>query len=327
MFILCVTLLWRPDHAFADSRKITVGTGGISGVYYPAGVGICDAVNKHVRDYRLTCKVINTAGSTYNVEHVRDGTLTFGIVQSDVKYYAVKGYGPFKNKGPDTKMRSVFSLHSEPFTVVAHANAGILAFKDLKGKRVNIGNVGSGQRISMDLVMHVMGWTNKDFSEVYELPTAEQAKAFCENKVDAIVFTAGHPNASVKKIMDDCHGVLVNAASSAIVRLIKKYPYITPVIIPANIYKNTPRRTLTFGVKATLVTSQDTPDDVVFGLISSFFWDIVDFKFSHPAFVALSPEDMVSHGKMAPIHPGALRFYKNAGNLSAPLKKITAPRR
>lgn len=316
-----------PGPSSATDTKIIIGTGSVAGVYYPAGIAICRAINKRVAEHKMLCAPKSTDGSVFNVDNIRSGDLNFGVVQSDVQYYAIKGFGPFKDKGPDRKLRAVFSLHSEPFTVLARADSGIRKFDDLKGKRVNIGNLGSGQRTSMDLVMIAKGWTKDDFASVMELHAEEQAKALCDDKIDAMVFTVGHPNASIKEASTSCNTVLVDVTGPAIVNLIKKYPYYSAVTIPGGLYKGSPHRTRTFGVTATVVTSSDTPDKVVHDLAQDVFENLVDFKFSHPAFFSLVPDTMVGKGQTAPLHPGAMLYYQEAGDLSHLLDVKRAPRR
>jgi len=308
--------VWVGVNPSAWAQEITIGTGGQTGVYFPAGQAICNAMNKHQAEHGIACTALSTAGSVENVNKVRLGTFDFGIVQSDVQYYALMGYGPFKALGPFSKLRSVLSLHPEIFTVVARADAAIRSFDDLKGKRVNVGNLGSGQRTSMDLLLHAKGWTLADFAVALELPSQQQAQALCDNQVDAIVFTAGHPNTSIKDAMAACDTVLVDVTGQAVERLIDTYPYFSTAFIPANTYKGAERRMRSFGVHATLVTSADTPDPVVHALVQSVFDDLVDFKFSHPAFISLVPNDMTRTGLTAPLHAGAEGYYKSVGDLS-----------
>lgn len=316
-----------PGPSSATDTKISIGTGSTAGVYYHVGVEICRAINKRVVEHKMLCSAKSTDGSVFNVDNIRSGDLNFGVVQSDVQYYAIKGFGPFKNKGPDRKLRAVFSLHSEPFTVLARADAGIKTFDDLKGKRVNIGNPGSGQRTSMDLVMIAKGWTKDDFASVMELHAEQQANALCDDKIDAMVYTVGHPNASIKEATTSCNTVLVEVTGPAIVNLIHKYPYYSAATIPGGLYKGSPQRTRTFGVNATVVTSADTPDKMVHDLVQDVFENLVDFKFSHPAFFSLVPDAMVGKGQTAPLHPGAMQYYREAGDLSHLLDVRRAPRR
>lgn len=319
--------LLGPGPVLASDQAIAIGTGGATGVYFPAGKAICSALKKRLDEHGLRCSAHTTGGSVENVAKIRAGEFDFGIVQSDVQFYASKGYGPFKKAKANKNLRAVISFYSETFTIVARADAGIRSLADLKGKRVNIGNPGSGQRTSMDLVMHFEGWSKKDFSQALELVSEKQAAALCNNKIDAFVFTAGHPNASIKEASKMCDTVLVSALDGAVQKLVKKYPYFSPVTIPGGTYKGTGWSTQSFGVMATLVTSKNTPDKVVYEVVKSIFHDFTDFKFSHPALFNLSPESMIKKGQTAPYHPGALRYFKQTGFKPNVDKVKPAPKR
>jgi hypothetical protein len=194
------SLLVGERAAAQEQRFITIGTGGVTAVYYPAGGAICRLVNRDRERHGIRCSVESTGGSVYNIDTLRGGELDMGVVQSDVQYKSLKGEDEeFKDQGPFEDLRAVFSLHAEPFTVVARADAGIAAFDDLKGKRVNIGNPGSGQRSTMEVVMAAKGWTMDDFALASELKSAEQAQALCANKLDAMVFTVGHPSGPIQE--------------------------------------------------------------------------------------------------------------------------------
>lgn len=300
--------------------NITIGTGGVSGVYYPTGVKLCELINTNEGRHGIHCSTKSTAGSVANAQQIRAGAYDFGIVQSDVQFYALKGYGPFKQQGPDHKLRAVISLHPEPFTLIARADANIRSLDDLVGKRVNIGNPGSGQRTSMDLVMRAKGWTKGAFALTTELPSDEQSAALCANEIDAIVMTVGHPNPDIKKDLMTCGAVLVNVDGPAIQRLIKKYPYYSQMLIPGRAYPGSSLSTRTFGVSATLVTSSDTPERVVNELLQALFNNFTDFKFSHPALFSLVPADMQKNGLTAPLHVGSKNYFKRAADLSKLLK-------
>ena len=292
---------------------ITIGTGGVTGVYYPTGGAICRLVNKNRKEYHVRCSVESTGGSVYNLNTIRDGELDFGIAQSDWQYHAYKGDSKFAEKGPFTKLRAVFSIHPEPFTVVARADSGIKNFADLKGKRVNIGNPGSGQRGTMEVLMDAMGWKKSDFALATELKASEQSKALCDNQIDAMVYTVGHPSGSIQEATTSCDAVLVNVTGPAVDKLVADNPYYAKATIPGGMYRGNPDDTQTFGVRATLVTSADVSDDVVYALTASVFNNFDEFKKLHPAFAHLKPEEMISAGLSAPIHPGALKYYKERG--------------
>ncbi|MBM3559469.1 MAG: TAXI family TRAP transporter solute-binding subunit, partial [Alphaproteobacteria bacterium] len=221
----------------------------------------------------------------------------------------------FKEKGADKKLRAVFSLHPEPFTVVARTDAKITAFEQLKGKRVNVGNPGSGQRGTMEVVMKAYGWSMGDFSLASELKLTEQSRALCDNKIDAIVYVVGHPLGSIQEATTACDSVLVNVKSAAIDRLIAENPFYRTAIIPAGMYRGNDRDVTTFGVGATVVTSEDVPNDTVYTLVKAVFESLDEFKKLHPALAGLDPKQMVKDGLSAPLHKGAERYFKEKGLL------------
>ena len=208
----------------ADSF-ITIGTGGVTGVYYPTGGAICRLVNKGRKEHHVRCSVESTGGSVYNLNTIRAGELDMGVAQSDWQYHAYNGTSKFKDQGPNKDLRAVFSVHPEPFTVVARADSGINSFDDLKGKRVNIGNPGSGQRGTMEVLMAAKGWKKSDFALASELKAAEQSKALCDNKIDAMVYTVGHPSGSIKEATTSCDTVLVNVTGPAVDKLVSENDY------------------------------------------------------------------------------------------------------
>ncbi|KFE35865.1 TAXI family TRAP transporter solute-binding subunit [Thioclava atlantica] len=308
-----VGALAAPAAQAKDETFITIGTGGVTGVYYPTGGAICRLMNKNRKEFGVRCSVESTGGSVYNINTIRDGELDFGIAQSDWQYHAYKGDSKFSDKGPFEKLRAVFSIHPEPFTVVARADSGIKNFSDLKGKRVNIGNPGSGQRGTMEVLMDAMGWKSSDFALATELKAAEQSKALCDNQIDAMVYTVGHPSGSIQEATTSCDATLVNVTGDAVDKLVADNPYYAKAVIPGGMYRGNPDDVNTFGVRATLVTSADVPDNVVYALVKSVFDNFDEFKKLHPAFAHLTPEEMVTKGLSAPIHPGALKYYKERG--------------
>jgi TRAP transporter TAXI family solute receptor len=303
------------DVGAAEQRFVTIGTGGVTGVYYPTGGAICRLVNKGKKEHGIRCSVESTGGSVYNVNAIASGDLDMGVAQSDVQYKAYNGVEEFKDAGANKDLRAVFSVHPEPFTVVARTDSGVKNFIDLKGKRVNIGNPGSGQRSTMEVVMGKMGWTKEDFKLASELKAAEQSAALCDNKVDAIVYVVGHPNGSIKEATTSCDSVLVNVTGPQIDDLIAANPYYRKATIPAGMYRGTDEDIKTFGVGATFVTSAKVPEDVIYTVVKAVFENFDDFKKLHPAFANLKKEEMVKDGLSAPLHDGAIKYYKEAGLL------------
>jgi len=303
-----------PEKADAAEQKfITIGTGGVTGVYYPTGGSICRLVNKGRKSHGVRCSVESTGGSVYNLNTIRAGELDMGVAQSDWQFHAYHGTSKFSDKGANKDLRAVFSVHPEPFTVVARKDAGVSSFSDLKGKRVNVGNPGSGQRGTMEVLMGAMGWKMGDFALASELKSAEQAAALCDNKIDAIVFTVGHPSGSIKEATTSCDTNLVNVTGSAVDKLVAENDYYRTATIPGGMYRGNANDTMTFGVGATFVTSTATSDDVVYTVVKSVFENFDAFKKLHPAFNNLNPKEMVKDGLSAPVHDGAMKYYKEAG--------------
>ncbi|MFW5654408.1 MAG: TAXI family TRAP transporter solute-binding subunit [Roseicyclus sp.] len=296
-----------------DQTFIAIGTGGVTGVYYPAGGAICRLVNRDRADHGIRCGVESTGGSVFNINAIRNGELEFGVAQSDWQYHAYNGSSQFEEQGAFEDLRAVFSLHPEPFTVVARADAGIETFEDLRGKRVNIGNPGSGQRATMEVVLDAMGWTTDDFAVAAELQPAEQSQALCDNNIDAMIYTVGHPSGSIQEATTACDSVLVDVDGEAIQELVDDRPYYRTATIPGGMYRGNDEDTTTFGVGATFVTSADVPDDVVYTVVSAVFENLDQFRGLHPAFAELEAEAMATESISAPLHPGAERYFREAG--------------
>ena len=297
----------------ADQTFVTIGTGGVTGVYYPTGGAICRLVNKGRKEHGIRCSVESTGGSVYNINTIRAGELDMGVAQSDWQHHAYNGTSRFKDAGPFQDLRAVFSVHPEPFTVVARADSGIKSFKDLKGKRVNIGNPGSGQRGTMEVVMGALGWDKDDFALASELKSAEQSQALCDNKIDAMVFTVGHPSASIKEATTSCDSVIVEVAGPEIDALVEENPFYRKATIPGGMYRGNDEDGDTFGVGATFVASTATKPEVVYEVVKAVFENFDDFRKLHPAFANLKKDEMAKDGLSAPLHEGAKKYYGEAG--------------
>jgi uncharacterized protein len=296
-----------------DQTFIAIGTGGVTGVYYPTGGAICRLVNRDRAEHGIRCGVESTGGSVFNINAIRGGELEFGVAQSDWQYHAFNGTSRFEEQGAFEELRAVFSVHPEPFTVVARADAGIETFEDLQGKRVNVGNPGSGQRGTMEVLMEAMGWTMDDFAVASELQAAEQSQALCDNNIDAMIYTVGHPSGSIQEATTACDSVLVNVANDAVEMLVEENPFYRTATIPGGMYRGNPEDTQTFGVGATFVTSADVPEEVVYTVVSAVFENIDQFRGLHPAFANLDPAEMARDGLSAPLHAGAERYFREAG--------------
>ena len=299
--------------AAAQQKFVTIGTGGVTGVYYAAGGAICRLLNKDRKDHGIRCSVESTGGSAHNVNTIRAGDLDFGMVQSDVQYNSSKGLGAFQSAGPFGELRAVFSVHPEPFTVLTRREANIEKFEDLKGKRFNIGNPGSGTRNSMEELLAAMGWKTSDFSLASELKADEHGPALCDGKIDGFFYAVGHPSANIQDPVTTCGAKLVSLTGPVIDKLVADKPYYAKATIPGGLYAGNEQPTETYGVLATLVASTAVPEETVYQLVKAVFENFDEFKKLHPALANLSTDSMVKNGLSAPLHDGALKYYKEKG--------------
>jgi TRAP transporter solute receptor, TAXI family len=304
--------LWSAPAA-AQQKFITIGTGGVTGVYYAAGGAICRLVNKDRAKHGIRCSVESTGGSVFNVNTIKAGELDLGFTQSDVQYNALKGLGQFKDAGAWGDQRAVFSVHPEPFTVVARKEANVKNFADFKGKRFNVGNPGSGTRASLEELLVAMNWKLSDFSLASELKADEHGPAVCDGKIDGFFYGVGHPSANIQDPTTSCGAKLVSVTGPAVDKLIADKPYYAKAVIPGGLYPNNPDPTTTYGVLATVVSSTKTPPETVYQVVKAVFDNFEEFKKLHPALAHLQPENMVKDGLSAPLHEGAARYYREKG--------------
>jgi TRAP transporter TAXI family solute receptor len=299
--------------ARADDKIVTMGTAGVTGVYYPAGGAICRLMNRTRKETGIRCVVESTGGSINNLEGIRKHDFDMGVVQSDLLYHAYQGDEIFTDVGADKNLRILFALHPEPFTVVARKDAKIASFDDLKGKRVSIGAPGSGMRATMEELMAKKGWTDKTFSALVDVRSNDITAALCGNRVDAVVYAGGHPNGTIQQLTSACETKLVPVTGTVIDELIKSHPFYTQAIIPGGMYSGNPKDTKTFGVRAILVASKDLDNDVAYELVKSVFDKLDVFKTLHRVFGVLDKKHMVHDTDMAPLHPGAEKYFKENG--------------
>jgi len=282
-------------------------------VYYVAGQSICRFVNRGASDHGIKCNAPASGGGVANVNGLRSGEFNFGIMQSDHQYKALNGLAPFEAEGAMADIRAVFSLQSEVFTLLARRDAKIAGLDDLKGKRVNVGNPGSGQRDTFEEIMRVKGWDKSVFALSAELKPAEQASALGDNNIDAMTYFVGHPNGAIQEATTTTDGVLVPVSGAEIDQLLAEKSYYTKAEIPGGLYKGNEAATPSIGGKAVLSTSASADPEVVYQLVKSVFDNLERFKRLHPAFADLNAEDMIKVGLTAPLHDGALRYYKERG--------------
>lgn len=310
---LLSALILSTSIATATEQKfVTIGTGGQTGVYYVVGQSICKLVNRGIKDHNIKCNAPSTGGSVANINAIGAGEQDMGVAQSDWQYHAYNGTSKFEGKG-NKELRALFSVHAEPFTLVVRADSGIDSFDDLKNKRVNVGNPGSGTRGTMEVLMAAKQLTMKDFGLQSELKAAEMSAALCDNNLDAITYTAGHPSGAIKEASVSCDSKIAPVTGPEVDKLIADFPFYAPAIIPGGMYKGTDKDVNTFGVAATFVSSTNTDDETVYQVVKAVFDNFKRFKKLHPAFAHLNEKDMISNALSAPLHNGAVMYYKERG--------------
>ncbi len=292
---------------------VTIGTGGVTGVYYPTGGAICRLVNKKRKSHGIRCSTESTGGSVYNINTIRAGELDMGVAQSDWQYHSYRGTSKFKDQGPFKALRAIFSVHPEPVTILARRDSGISHIDDLKGKRLNIGNPGSGTRATWEVIEEALGWSRSDLKLAAELRSAETGQALCDNKIDAYFWLVGHPSGLTKETVSSCDAVLVEASGPGISKLVNDNSFYRVATIPGGMYSGNPNDVKTFGVGATFVTSTNTPADVIYHVVKGVFDNFDQFKKLHPAFRQLKEKEMITDSLSAPLHEGAVRYYKERG--------------
>ena len=313
IFGLCLLAGFGPFEKTADAKTtfVTIGTGGITGVYYPTGGAIAKMVNQKRKEYGIRATVESTGGSVFNINAIMAGDLDFGVAQSDRQYQAVKGIADWEEQGPQKDLRAMFTIHGENVDLIAGVDANIKSIEDLKGKRVNIGNVGSGFRQNAIDILEANGldW-EKDFN-AESLKAAEAPGLIQDGRLDAAFYTVGHPNGYYKEASSGARKINFVKFGN-IDKVIEKFPYYAKVITRVNEHypgAENDSDIETFGPKATFVTSAKVPDEVVYAITKEVFDNFEEFKKLHPAYVDLTKENMLE-GMSAPIHPGAMKYYK-----------------
>ena len=318
LFLFAISL---PTSIAKSAEFFSIGTGGPTGVYFQVGNAICKMVAKiqsaeHGRKKgtakALRCSAPSTGGSTYNIGQIMQGELQFGVAQSDWQYHAYNGTRPDKVK-PFNGLRAVFSAHPEPFQIITRKGSKIKDWNSLKGKKVNIGNPGSGQRGTFEVLMEAHGVDTGYFGSTSELTSSEQSGALCDKKIDAFGYTVGVPNAGVAQSTDGCGASIINLNTDAVKKLVADNPFYAFATIPKGTYKTSKKDVTTFGVMASVVTSEAVSEELVYSVVKAVFENLDDFKKQHPAFANLDPKKMIVDGLSAPLHPGAVKYYTEKG--------------
>lgn len=310
--LFSVSLLTFSQDSLAATKYVSIGTGAITGVYYPAGGAICRLLNRGRKEHGIRCSVESTGGSVSNLNAIRNGAIDFGIVQSDWQYHAYNGTGFFADQKPFKELRSVFSLYTETFVIAAQEKSGIKKLDDILDKKINFGPQGSGMYATMEVLMAAKGWTKQSFAAVTYLQPSEQPKALCDGKIDVMIYASGNPNGVLQEATQACKVKIIPIDSETVDKLIQINGFYVKAVVPGGMYAGNQNNVETFGVKASLVTSEKTSPEIVYNVTKATFENFDNFKTLHPVFASLKKEDMLKEGNSAPTHAGALRYFKEA---------------
>lgn len=291
-------------------QDLLFGGASITGVYYQVALQISNMMNKHMGDeYNFIGRP--TGGSVFNINALERGAFDFGVAQSDRNWQAFNGSADWEGRAV-TDLRSLFSMHPETVMLVTRKDTGIKSMEDLKGKRVNIGNPGSGQRGNAEDVLRLYGLDfSKDF-RAQGLQQHEASRALVDRNIDAFFYTVGNPSAAIDEPAQSINLDMVPINSDAIKDFVEQHPYYIMTAIPGGTYRGIDRDIETFAVTATVVTNENVSDEVVYDLVKTVFENLDELRASHAAFRHLKPEEMLQ-GLSAPLHPGALRYYQEKG--------------
>ncbi len=298
--------------AFA-AEFITIGTGGVTGTYYPTGGAICRLVNQYKKETKIRCSVESTGGSVYNINTIKNGELDFGIAQSDVVYQAAKGIDKYQGQ-PVKKLKAVMAIYPELLTLVSRKDANINSLADVKGKRINLGNPGSGNEATALDLFKASGIKKEDLAFAGALKASEMPDALRDNKIDGYFYMVGHPTANIKDASNSVDVKIVPLSGKNVDELIKTHPYFAKANVPAGMYKGNDADVPTFGVKAVLITSDDVSEKAVYTVVKAILENFDTFKQLHPAYSNITKESLLD-GLSAPLHEGAKKYFKEAGIL------------
>ena len=293
-------------------RYVTMGTGGVTGVYYPTGGAIAKLINDKRDIYGVRMSVESTGGSIYNINALASGDLDFGIAQSDLQHQAYHGLNEWNNT-PQSGLRFVLGMHPEIITLVAADDADIRSLEDLKGKRVNIGNPGSGNRANAIDILTAAGINWQEDLLVESLRAAEAPRMVQDGRMDAFFYTVGHPNGAISEATSGRRKVRF-VPITGLDHYVVAHPYYSMVEIPVDAYPMAVAEgpVLSIGVITTLVTHEQVDPEIVYAVAKEVYQNFATFRELHPALERLEPADML-RGQSAPIHPGAEKFYREVG--------------
>ena len=311
-----------------NTKNVIIATGGITGVYYPAGGAICRLVNRSRAENNINCYVESTEGSIANLNALADGLFSLAIAQSDWLYHAYKGSGKFSDQKPFDDLRLVATLHTETFTIAVRQSSGINNIDQIVGKRVNLGSPESGTYSTMQVLMDIKGWKKSDFKSISNFNPSEQIENLCSGKIDVMTYIAGNPNGIMQEATkyqgSTCKVKILSIDNKTIEKLTKKFPFYTKAIIPGGLYNNNPKDVKTFGIKASLIATKNTDPKTIESITKAIMENMESFKSLHPVLSNLEESKILpiknNSNYPVPIHQGTKDYIKTRIDIIGEIK-------
>lgn len=299
--------------AFAQMGFITIGSGATTGVYFPIATGIARLINEADMGYRANAR--STGGSVFNVGAIQSGELQMALAQNDIAFYAFRGTVVEAFRGrPTPKLRGMAVLYPEPVHILARADRNIRSVADLKGKRVYVGDIGSGAEQNSMQVLEAFGLKFEDLGEAVRGGAAAGVQLLQDGRIDAMFYTVGLGNAAITQAALTAPVTFLGLETARITQLRSKYPFLAPFTIPSGAYRGVAAPVVTVTVLAQLVTSSDLDTPTIYNIMRLLFTDkITDFRRIHANLERFFDLPKSLDGMAIPLHAGAQLYFREKG--------------
>lgn len=299
----------------ANSKVTThmlLGTGSVQGVYFPIGGVICRLLNRHKSLHNVRCSLESTGGSIYNLRELRKGNFDLVVSQSDWQYHAYNGSSTFEKDGANKDLRAVFALEADPVALIVKADSAINTIDDLRDRVVSFGYTRSLQHRIMNDLLAAKGWTDDDFKEVRSMSDSRQITELCNGSVETALLLMSSLNDYLRELDPSCALRIVPIEGPEVTKVITENPYYRVGIIGRGDYLDSPEDISSFGLGATFVASASTSPKAIYHVVKEIVENFRDFQSLHPSLATLEKNELPYAGISAPLHPGAIRYYKEA---------------
>lgn len=312
-FLVLFSAIVIVNGSFAEEKaRVVISSGNITGVYYPTAGAICREIN--TKDDSITCLVRASNGSFQALSELREGNSNMAIVQSDVANDAYLSTGLMDKEEKFTELRAIAALYDDIFTIIVREDSDIKTTNDIKGRKISYGNSGSGTFSMFNALMKIKDWQLSDFTQVLAVSPSDQPEALCSKEIDVVLFSAAHPNGTIKEIFNNCDARIIALSQSEINKLIENNSSYKHALIPAKLYRNNPEIT-SISSKATLLTTTRMTNNMAYNITKQMNVNIKELHKMHPVLNHLKASELPLIEGNIPLHVGAKKYYIEAGLL------------